>query len=501
MAIPEVVVVGHTTSDSTRILVACDARHGDEATIAYRAGGGIEQEAIELEAAPPYRRGVFNLVGLPVSADVEYAVAVGGDPDEARERVESGEGSTFRLLPTHRPLRIGLVSCNGPEPLAAEKKHAPWRKLRSLVEGREVDLLVHAGDQIYADEIWDSRVAKAVEHQLDPDNEDSLHEVTQEYRGIYVRSWSQPAVRDVLSSVPSVMMWDDHEIADGWGSKEIDGSRPRQALFKAAKRAFAEFQAAHGPPRIDGENSFAAGFEHNGVAILLIDARTKRDYHAHDRGVIVGGTQWDSVQKFLDGIQNKSVKRLYVVTGVPVVHIKAAAAEHLADTLRHHARDDLRDSWGSGRNLDEGRSLLLRLFNFMRESPETETTILAGDVHVGTLGSVTSGYPAHNTGEICNPIYQITSSGIGTLPPSGILRGILSSLTGNVHLDLGHSFSGRLMGFAGTGECFLGSRNFAVLSLEDQEGGWSAHGNLTVRFYPEDGQAVRQRLHRMGPRD
>ena len=52
----------------------------------------------------------------------------------------------------------------------------------------------------------------------------------------------------ILSSVPSLMMWDDHDIIDGWGSYAADWleSAMFQGLWSAAREHFALFQlAAH----------------------------------------------------------------------------------------------------------------------------------------------------------------------------------------------------------------------------------------------------------------
>jgi hypothetical protein len=62
--------------------------------------------------------------------------------------------------------------------------------------GRLPGLLALIGDQIYADDVWD------------------FHE----YVELYQRSWSISEVRWLLSTVPTVMIFDDHEIHDDWNS-------------------------------------------------------------------------------------------------------------------------------------------------------------------------------------------------------------------------------------------------------------------------------------------
>ncbi len=39
-----------------------------------------------------------------------------------------------------------------------------------------------------------------------------------EYTKLYEESWRDPEIRWLFSTVPSVMMFDDHEIIDDWNS-------------------------------------------------------------------------------------------------------------------------------------------------------------------------------------------------------------------------------------------------------------------------------------------
>lgn len=52
---------------------------------------------------------------------------------------------------------------------------------------------------------------------------------------------------DAMARIPTVMMWDDHDIFDGWGSysEAMQSSPVFQTLFKHARRAFWVFQMQH----------------------------------------------------------------------------------------------------------------------------------------------------------------------------------------------------------------------------------------------------------------
>jgi hypothetical protein len=110
---PKLVVVGHCTSTTARIL--CCAATARVARLAWRAGDAGGTVELELSSAPPYTLGVFELRELPAGAEVAYGIAVGERAAElpAAERILEAGTRSFRLLPTGRPLRVALLSCNG----------------------------------------------------------------------------------------------------------------------------------------------------------------------------------------------------------------------------------------------------------------------------------------------------------------------------------------------------------------------------------------------------
>jgi phosphodiesterase/alkaline phosphatase D-like protein len=459
-------VVGHCTSDTARILCCVDAEAaGPEALarLAWTANGQSGFTELRLTAAPPYQLAVFEIAGLPESAEVAYAIGIGGDPSPLPAR-------RFRLLPKHRPPRVALVSCNGAFDVKdPQRRYEMWRVLRRQIDAGEVDMIVHAGDQVYADALV-KRCSKMARSATEPGA--ALQALVKEYRRLYVEeAWKVPEVAAVLATCPSVMMWDDHDIDDGWGSNRHDDKPWRRLFFSAARRAFAEFQASLNPASIDA-GSFACGFRHGDFACLFLDGRSHRLYK---EGRVLGGDQLEAAQKWLLA-QPATLRRLYLVLGVPPVHAKLATVLAILKWLpiREDYAADLRDAWVSPRNRGESAALMETMLNFLDTHPGTDLTILAGDVHVANIGKLER-HPVE--------IWQVTSSGIGSPPPEGAAGWVLEKVA-REPVDLGAAVQGRLLPITRAGHDLLRARNFALLKLDDGRG-WDPEGALRVAFFSE----------------
>ena len=82
------------------------------------------------------------------------------------------------------------------------------------------DVLLMLGDQVYADEV--SPATRAfIETKRDP-NEPPGERVLdfEDYTQLYLESWSDPAIRWLLSVVSPAMIFDDHDVHDDWNISE-----------------------------------------------------------------------------------------------------------------------------------------------------------------------------------------------------------------------------------------------------------------------------------------
>src|SRR6476661_161136 len=80
------------------------------------------------------------------------------------------------------------------------------------------DALVLLGDQIYADELTPVTRRWLGRRRGHPVPDDAQVADFEEYTRLYRESWTQPEIRWLLSTIPSSMIFDDHEMIDDWNT-------------------------------------------------------------------------------------------------------------------------------------------------------------------------------------------------------------------------------------------------------------------------------------------
>ncbi|MFB6776432.1 alkaline phosphatase D family protein [Streptomyces sp. NPDC056352] len=124
-----------------------------------------------------------------------------------------------------RPVRISFGSCRWAAPPSGEPDTAGPDALDALAArlaadpgAARPDVLLLLGDQVYADEISKAtrrRLAARRDLSEPPGAEVADYE---EYTHLYDESWRDPEVRWLLSTVPSCMIFDDHDVVDDWNT-------------------------------------------------------------------------------------------------------------------------------------------------------------------------------------------------------------------------------------------------------------------------------------------
>ncbi|KOG20796.1 alkaline phosphatase D family protein [Streptomyces viridochromogenes] len=127
--------------------------------------------------------------------------------------------------PAGAPVRLAFGSCRWAAPPAGEKDPVGPDALDTLAariaadpEGERPDVLVLLGDQVYADETSKAtRRWLAARRDLSEPPGDEVADY-EEYTRLYYESWLDPEVRWLLSTVPSCMIFDDHDVIDDWNT-------------------------------------------------------------------------------------------------------------------------------------------------------------------------------------------------------------------------------------------------------------------------------------------
>jgi PhoD-like phosphatase len=176
---------------------------------------------------------LVHVTGLPDSGATPYDVLLDGERVWPPAEDWPWPASCIRTISDDHGLRISFGSCR-----CAYPNEPPWTLTKDEApEGREhdalralalrmrdqdpdawPDLLLLLGDQVYADEI-----APAIERFVTARRDVSIppgRQVAdfQEYCCLYRDAWSEPSVRWLLSTVPSAMVFDDHDVIDDWNS-------------------------------------------------------------------------------------------------------------------------------------------------------------------------------------------------------------------------------------------------------------------------------------------
>lgn len=458
------------------------ARTDDPDVLLVRRCGSHAQDAMEVPAKELWVHGG--------EAVYRYEMAVSRDPKRAT-RVEYGFPGTKKPWTFHVPAagqkpRMAFVSCNGFSSAAEIKKvkdkNRLWKRVAALHCGSPYHLLIMGGDQVYADQIWEecSAVKKWVETPFDNRRRrrftrEMAAQAGRFYFNLYRDRWRQPEVAHMLSSAPTVMMWDDHDIFDGWGSysPEIQTCDVYRGLFRAARDHFAVFQqqvdprtGEDHPSRLAGGGGFTLGVELGDYAVLALDARSERSQRQ-----VLGRDSWDAIWSWTDDLpaaDEGGPRHLLLVSGVPVLHADFGSLERLMGWIPgdQALEDDVRDHWQSPGHRKERLRLIHRLLDLM-ERKRIRATIISGDVHVGCLGVIESERSGAR-GERSSVINQLTSSGIVHPPPPKLLGYLLERLSDETE-PIDRGIAGCILPFPTKRRKFVLERNFLSLEPDDRD--------------------------------
>jgi hypothetical protein len=335
--------------------------------------------------------------GLEPGSWHEYEVLLDGE--RAWPLDDGFPSSQFRTYPKDGTLQIVFGSCR-----VAAPHEPPYTLSKDEDErGREIDalrtmalrmrdqprddrpdVLLMLGDQVYADEVSPATRAfiETKRHPSEPPGERVLD--FEDYTQLYLESWSDPAIRWLMSVVSTAMIFDDHDVHDDWNISEawLEEMRKHEWWNEHIKGALASYWV----------------YQHLGNLAPEAhqeDALLKKVKEADD-------AEWDWVHEHATG----DFDHLLVATSLPWLlgrgmHYVEAWNEAVAGgawgPVAARAAEGMRQSvdlehWAA---FQESFSRIVELFRAVgsgeRGTPPASIVALSGDVHHAYLFEV--GYP------------------------------------------------------------------------------------------------------------
>jgi len=400
------------------------------------------------------------------------------------------ENATYRLgdavFPVHADfsgdVRIAYVSCNGQEHADTDRpaveRNAMWRRLAEEHARTPFGLLLQGGDQLYADEVFQSHPALArwaakarVEMTEQSFSADMSTAAESHYFNRYLTLLAQPDIAHLNARVPSLMMWDDHDIFDGWGSipEKLLDDQVGRGLFNVARRMFMLFQvgATLEKPAISQETSELRSLTQvvrfPRFSVVAPDLRSERRPTQ-----VMGPFGWAAFERAL--LATNRDDRILLMSSVPLLGPRLSWIEKFLHVLPgvQKYEDDMLDQWQSRSHRAEWRRMLEAL-QLRAIEGRIAVTVLSGEIHLATRGEM-----AFTDGTI---MHQLVASGIAHPPPPRLYARALGYLA-----MMGESVLPgqpvRLKPLPGHKHIYTAERNYVVVMRRSEK--WSAEWDLEV---------------------
>jgi hypothetical protein len=323
-------IVGHTDHQSTRIWIQV---FDDPGLYDLRVQGAGTFRFFRTETSGPleFRTGIAVATNLRPDWQYRYSVLRHG------RVIANGKGS-FRTMPdpaSMAPLTFCVISCN------MDDQDGAWKAFGKFVEESKPQFVLMVGDQLYLDE---------GEKNIFNEHRNSTPEVRRKAIAEKYRvNWSREPVREVLANVPCYMMWDDHDIRDGFGSSPADSEtmvakhkrglrifQKAKAYYLDCRDAYWHFQACHNPRPSDGVDpalpnyidgppasplrvAMPYAFRCGRLVVLMIDSRGERDVFRPEMPIL-GLRQWQFIEHVFANLP-PDVEALVVMTPTPIASL------------------------------------------------------------------------------------------------------------------------------------------------------------------------------------
>ena len=255
---------------------------------------------------------LVRITGLEPGEIYEYEVTLDG------ERAWPEEGSdlpppVIRTMEPDGELNLSFGSCRisvphePPFTLDTDARGEGYERdalyalaLRMMREPHESwpDALLLLGDQVYADEVSRGTLEFIRSRRSVDEPPGETVADFEEYTRLYWDAWKDPVIRWLLSTVPSAMIFDDHDVHDDWNTSQtwVEQMRAKPWWEERIVGAFMSYWIYQhlgnlSPEELDGDELFGR------VQSAQDPTRVLREF-AHRADREIAGTRWSYHRDF-----------------------------------------------------------------------------------------------------------------------------------------------------------------------------------------------------------
>jgi hypothetical protein len=170
---------------------------------------------------------IVALTGLEPASSTPYEVLVDGAVAWPMQGTQFPP-SRIRTVDPSRPIRLLFGSCReAPRKDATKEKgdrvdvlDAFATRMLAQDHGEWPELLLFVGDQVYADDTTPA-MRRFIRSRRDIRRPPKTQVADfEEYTRLYLETWGVPKIRWLLSTLPSSMIFDDHDVHDDWNTSQ-----------------------------------------------------------------------------------------------------------------------------------------------------------------------------------------------------------------------------------------------------------------------------------------
>jgi hypothetical protein len=304
-------------------------------------------------------------------------------------------GDSMKLLETARVPGIRPI---GPQVKAI--KFQPVRTSYYAAALHKPKLLVGNGDMIYVDAAYEEKTSDNYPHPLrawniGPKPQPCLDTMAfkEHLNKMYLYAGSFASLNDCFAKVPSVGIWDDHDIRDGWGShgdEYIKGTttlNPKlKPYYNSARRGFIDhYYSLYKDPGekintlVEDNKDLHQEMVVGGKKVFIFDLRSERNMKD---STVISPIQMAAFMKWTSEL--KKGEEAVVVSSIPVFFNYKGMLLHVYRRAKPEVEDDLIDSWSSPQNKKQ-RDVIIQHLLELRIKNDIKPYIVSGDVHCGAI--------------------------------------------------------------------------------------------------------------------